>query len=95
MHKHHEDSSEEIEEKPIDLATDKWDAVFFIVIFLIVLYLLLPGLKSSVPEVYRCEDHTNDYEGCVSAQRQAKGCAWYSQCSACAKDGSDVRNICK
>jgi hypothetical protein len=30
----------------------------------------------------------------VSAQRQAKGCAWYSQCNACATDGSDINKLC-
>lgn len=94
MHKHHDSVREESEEKSVDIATDKWDAVFFIAIFLIVLYLLFPGLSSSIPKVYRCEDHNNDYEGCVAAQRKAKGCAWYSQCNACAKDGSDITKLC-
>ena len=53
---------------------------------------------ASLESAYACEKHDDDYNGCVRAQVDGKGCSWYAGCRACIRgshDGKSREDICR
>jgi hypothetical protein len=94
MNKHHK-LSEEQQEQTIDLANDRIDAIFFAIIFVIVLLLIGPSMIAKIPRPFACSQYNNDYAGCVNSQISGKGCAWYATCKVCAKSGTKIEKVCR
>ena len=74
---------------------DTFDLIFFSLIFLVILFLFLPGLIDNFPRPYNCSRHNSASDGCVAAQQAGKGCAWHAGCQLCFQEGAKILDSCQ
>lgn len=76
------------------LLLEGFDLFFFLIIFIIVGYLLVPQFIPQFKKPFNCSQYTNNFNACVTAQQAGRGCAWYADCNKCYVEKTGIINIC-